>query len=65
MISSLAHQYSSAEGWHYRLLHGIFYPTNLPLTRWFDFYAERFISVEINNTFYRLPEAETFASWRT
>jgi uncharacterized protein YecE (DUF72 family) len=52
-------------GWHYRHWHGNFYPANLPVTRWFDFYAERFNTVEINNTFYRLPEAETFVSWRT
>jgi uncharacterized protein YecE (DUF72 family) len=27
-------------------------------------YAERFDTVEINNTFYRLPEAHVFAAWR-
>ena len=50
-------------GWQYRGWRGDFYPADLPLTRWFDYYAERFNAVEINNTFYRLPEARTFASW--
>jgi uncharacterized protein YecE (DUF72 family) len=51
-------------GWQYRHWRGDFYPAALPLKRWFDYYAERFNSVEVNNTFYRLPEVETFASWR-
>jgi uncharacterized protein YecE (DUF72 family) len=50
-------------GWQYRHWRGDFYPASLPLNRWFDYYAERFNSVEINNTFYRLPEAVTFAAW--
>lgn len=32
--------------------------------RWFAFYAEQFDTVEINNSFYRLPKAETFDKWR-
>jgi len=37
----------------------------LPVKRWFAFYAEHFDTVEINNSFYRLPPAETFDAWRT
>ncbi|MEO8431758.1 MAG: DUF72 domain-containing protein [Acidobacteriota bacterium] len=33
-------------------------------SRWFDFYGERFDTVEINNSFYRLPEPSTFDLWR-
>ena len=33
-------------------------------SRWLEHYAERFDTVEINNTFYRLPPPETFAAWR-
>jgi len=36
----------------------------LPQKRWFAFYAEQFDTVEINNSFYRLPKAETFDKWR-
>jgi uncharacterized protein YecE (DUF72 family) len=50
-------------GWQYRHWRGSFYPEDLPLSRWFDHYARQFDTVEINNTFYRLPERATFASW--
>jgi uncharacterized protein YecE (DUF72 family) len=50
-------------GWQYRHWRGDFYPADLPLARWFEYYAERFDTVEINNSFYRLPERATFASW--
>ena len=51
-------------GWQYRHWQGNFYPADLPGSRWFDHYAERFDTVEINNSFYRLPEASVFAGWR-
>src|SRR3954464_12003215 len=41
-----------------------FYPAGLPQSRWFAHYALTFDTVEINNSFYRLPPAETFAKWR-
>lgn len=41
-----------------------FYPSGTPKTRWFEFYAERFSTVEINGTFYSLPRAATFRKWR-
>jgi len=50
-------------GWQYRHWRGNFYPADLPATRWFAHYASRFDTVEVNNTFYRLPEAPTFAAW--
>jgi len=51
-------------GWNYRHWRQRFYPEGLPQRRWFDFYAEHFDTVEINNSFYRLPAAETFDRWR-
>jgi uncharacterized protein YecE (DUF72 family) len=51
-------------GWQYRHWRDNFYPPGLPQSRWFDHYATQFDTVEINNTFYRLPEAETFAAWK-
>ena len=50
-------------GWQYRHWRGDFYPDDLPTSRWFAHYALSFDTVEINNTFYRLPPAETFARW--
>ena len=51
-------------GWIYKHWRGRFYPEKLPTARWFGYYAERFDTVEINNTFYRLPAPETFVDWR-
>jgi uncharacterized protein YecE (DUF72 family) len=51
-------------GWQYRHWRGDFYPAELPAARWLEYYAARFDTVEINNTFYRLPEAPTFAAWK-
>lgn len=51
-------------GWNYRHWRGAFYPEKLAAKGWFAFYAEQFDTVEINNSFYRLPKAQTFAAWR-
>ena len=51
-------------GWQYKHWRGAFYPVDLPASQWFAYYASQFDTVEINNTFYRLPEALTFAAWR-
>jgi uncharacterized protein YecE (DUF72 family) len=51
-------------GWQYKHWRGDFYPAALPQSRWLPYYSERFDTVEVNNTFYRLPEAQTFAAWR-
>jgi uncharacterized protein YecE (DUF72 family) len=51
-------------GWQYRDWRGRFYPRQLPQARWLEHYAGHFCTVEVNNSFYRLPSAETFASWR-
>jgi uncharacterized protein YecE (DUF72 family) len=50
-------------GWQYRHWRADFYPAELPQHEWLDYYAQRFDTVEINNTFYRLPDAATFAAW--
>lgn len=51
-------------GWQYKHWRGDFYPAALPARRWFEYYAARFDTVEINSTFYRLPSAATFGQWR-
>ncbi|MBB5709048.1 DUF72 domain-containing protein [Sphingomonas xinjiangensis] len=50
-------------GWIYPHWRGRFYPDKLAVKNWFAFYAEHFDTVEINNSFYRLPKAETFDAW--
>ncbi len=51
-------------GWHYDHWRGPFYPEKLAASKMLDFYAGRFHTVELNNTFYRLPSAESLANWR-
>ena len=51
-------------GWNYKHWRELFYPKAVPVRSWFDFYAEHFDTVEINNSFYRLPSPETFEKWR-
>jgi uncharacterized protein YecE (DUF72 family) len=51
-------------GWNYaHWRNGVFYPPRLPAARWLDFYAERFETVEVNSTFYRLPRRDAVARW--
>jgi uncharacterized protein YecE (DUF72 family) len=50
-------------GYAYPEWKGSFYPEDLPASRFLAYYAERFDTVEINNTFYRLPNASTVAGW--
>jgi uncharacterized protein YecE (DUF72 family) len=51
-------------GWQYAHWRGDFYPADVPQSQWLEYYAACFDTVEINNTFYRLPESPTFAAWR-
>ena len=51
-------------GWNYdHWRGGGFYPPRLPASRWLEFYAERFDTVEVNSTFYRLPRTDAVAHW--
>ncbi len=50
-------------GWHYDHWIGPFYPKGLPKDQWLEHYARHFDTVEINNTFYHLPRAQTMERW--
>jgi uncharacterized protein YecE (DUF72 family) len=50
-------------GWNYDDWRGTFYPERAPKRRWLELYAERFDTVEVNTTFYRLPNREAVAAW--
>ncbi|MEW6569582.1 MAG: DUF72 domain-containing protein [Nitrospirota bacterium] len=50
-------------GFLYDHWRGKFYPENLPKNRWLEYYIKHFATVELNVTFYRLPEKETFMKW--
>ena len=51
-------------GWQYRDWRGVLYPEGLPQSRWLERYVQEFSTVELNNSFYRLPSRETFEKWR-
>src|SRR5688572_6076905 len=51
-------------GWYYQHWLGVFYPAKLAPKKLFHFYSLQFDTVELNNTFYRLPKPGTFESWR-
>ena len=50
-------------GWHYDDWRHRFYPEKLPKAKWLEFYARHFPTVELNNTFYRLPSENAFTNW--
>src|SRR5437588_13054686 len=50
-------------GWMYKDWRGVVYPEKLPQRLWFEHYATLFDTVEINNTFYRLPPPSTVEKW--
>ena len=50
-------------GWSYPEWKGSFYPEDMKADAMLPYYAERFESVEVNNTFYRLPSREVMKAW--
>jgi uncharacterized protein YecE (DUF72 family) len=56
--------YIGTSGWHYRHWVGKFYPDGVRPDGQFEYYRKYFTTVEVNNSFYRLPSAETFERWK-
>src|ERR1051326_6992518 len=51
-------------GWNYKSwAAGVFYPNRLKPADWFAPYSGNFGSVEVNNTFFHLPQKSVFESW--
>lgn len=57
--------YIGTSGWHYRHWRERFYPATLASAQWLQFYRAQLNSVEINNSFYRLLDADVVREWRT
>jgi uncharacterized protein YecE (DUF72 family) len=51
-------------GYNYAEWKGTFYPDPFPASKMFAYYAERFRTVEINYTFYRMPTPKLTEGWR-
>lgn len=56
--------YIGTSGWHYKHWVGTFYPPKTPASKMLAYYYERFDTVELNNTFYRLPKQRALDNWR-
>ncbi len=54
---------AGTSGYSYKEWVGHFYPDKLPASEMLRYYAERFTTVEINNTFYRMPPESMLAHW--
>jgi uncharacterized protein YecE (DUF72 family) len=60
----MARVWVGTSGFSYKEWKGTFYPPDLPDRAMLAYYATRFCSVEIDSTFYRLPNAKTLEAWR-
>ncbi len=59
----MAHLRIGCSGFLYDHWKGAFYPEDLARNQWLAYYCKHFSTVELNVTFYGLPERETFAKW--
>jgi uncharacterized protein YecE (DUF72 family) len=50
-------------GWSYKHWKGVFYPDKLPAAQYLKFYAQHYNTVELNNSFYKLPSVKTVKGW--
>ncbi len=57
------HYHIGTSGWHYDHWRKRFYPEKLVKAKWLEFYASYFTTVELNNSFYRLPKEAVFVNW--
>ena len=55
--------YFGCSGYIYDHWRGLFYPAGLSKSKWFDYYASKFNTVEINYSFYRFPSAKAVKRW--
>ena len=62
-LRSIINLYVGTSGYSYKEWKGTFYPEDLPDKQMLRFYGERFRSVEINNTFYRMPKGSVLEAW--
>ncbi len=56
--------YVGTSGYSYKEWKGNFYPEKIPAKEMLSYYASRLPAVEINNTFYRLPQKEMLEQWK-
>ena len=65
LVSNLSMNFwIGTSGFQYSEWKGNFYPEDLPTAKMLSFYAERFVTTEINYTFHRIPAQKTIESWK-
>src|SRR5512132_2979057 len=64
MLRSRMKLHVGTSGYSYKEWKGNFYPEDLPAKEMLSYYSRRLPAVEINNTFYRLPQASMIENWR-
>jgi uncharacterized protein YecE (DUF72 family) len=57
--------YVGTSGYSYKEWKGSFYPEKIPAAQMLSYYSSRLPAVELNNTFYRLPQRSMVESWKT
>ncbi|MDA3613333.1 DUF72 domain-containing protein [Polluticaenibacter yanchengensis] len=55
--------YIGCSGFYYKEWKGIFYPPDLPVKDWFEFYCRYYNTIEINSSFYRTPSLQSLQNW--
>jgi uncharacterized protein YecE (DUF72 family) len=63
-VNSMQRVRIGTSGWTYSDWRGTFYPKEVPARRWLSWYAEQFLTAEINGSFYRTPSLEAVRHWR-
>jgi uncharacterized protein YecE (DUF72 family) len=63
-LAMVRRYWTGTSGWVYPHWSGVFYPPDLKQKDWFVHYSRHFETVEINNTFYRLPKESAWRKWR-
>ncbi len=63
MVGSGARIRVGCSGWHYDDWRGRVYPAGLARSGWLSYYSGIFDTVELNNTFYRLPGESAITRW--
>jgi uncharacterized protein YecE (DUF72 family) len=56
--------YVGTSGWQYKHWNKKFFPADLPKKEWLPYLASKFLTVEVNTTFYHLARASTFTKWK-
>jgi uncharacterized protein YecE (DUF72 family) len=62
-IINMTKWWIGCSGFHYKHWKGIFYPEKLAQSKWFDYYNNRFKTLELNVTFYRFPRLPYLEEW--